>query len=250
MAGTTLRVGRSRGAFSGILLVLLGIWGGLVPMVGPSLHYAYTPDKNWTLTSGRIWLELLPAGVAVISGILLLFSRFRPAALVGACLAAASGAWFMLGSLLVRIWMRTPPAQGVPVGSSLVRVLEQIGFFTGLGAVIVFIAAIALGRLSVVSARDVRLAERASTSQPDTAATRATTPKTPVTAPPVALDEPAPEPVAASRPSPRATTARAPMAALTRIASRNKPAASGADPTTEPSSLPKRERVDSGASSS
>jgi hypothetical protein len=246
MAGTTLRVGRSRGAFSGILLVLLGIWGGLVPMVGPSLHYAYTPDKNWTVTSGRIWLELLPAAVAVIGGILLLSSRFRPAALVGACLATVSGGWFMFGRSLARIWMRTPPAQGVPVGGSVARVLEQIGFFTGLGAVIVFIAAIALGRLSVVSARDLRLAERASTIQPDTPATAT---KTPVTMSPAAMNEPATEPATTPRSSTR-TAAKAPMAALTRIASRNKPATSEAGSETGSSSLPKRERVESGANSS
>jgi hypothetical protein len=39
--------------------------------------------------------------------------------------------------------------------------VEQIGFFTGLGIVIVLFAAMALGRLSVISVRDARLAERA-----------------------------------------------------------------------------------------
>jgi hypothetical protein len=46
--------------------------------------------------------------------------------------------------------------------SNLGYVAEWIGFFTGLGVVITFLAAGALGRMSVVSARDVhrrRLAE-------------------------------------------------------------------------------------------
>ena len=34
MAGM-LRVPRSRGALSGVLLVLLGLWGGLIAFVGP-----------------------------------------------------------------------------------------------------------------------------------------------------------------------------------------------------------------------
>ena len=42
MAGM-LKVSRSRGALSGVLLVLLGIWGGLIPLVGPYVNYAYTP---------------------------------------------------------------------------------------------------------------------------------------------------------------------------------------------------------------
>ena len=45
MAGT-LRVRRSRGALSGLLLVLLGIWGALIPFVGPYFHYAYTPRPS------------------------------------------------------------------------------------------------------------------------------------------------------------------------------------------------------------
>ena len=60
----TMRVVRSRGALSGFLLLLLGIWGALIPFVGPYFHYAYTPERrrgSWT--SGRFWLEVLP-GVA------------------------------------------------------------------------------------------------------------------------------------------------------------------------------------------
>ena len=46
-----LRVPRSRGALNGGLLVLLGIWGGLIAFVGPYFHYAYTPDKAFTYTT-------------------------------------------------------------------------------------------------------------------------------------------------------------------------------------------------------
>ena len=43
-----LRMRRSRGALSGFLLVLLGLWGALIPFIGPDFHYAYTPDAAWT----------------------------------------------------------------------------------------------------------------------------------------------------------------------------------------------------------
>src|SRR5580658_6980607 len=112
MAGTTLRVPRSRGAFSGVLLILLGIWGALVPMIGPYLHYAYTPDRAWTVTSGRVWLEFAPAAGAIM----MLGSRFRPAALTGATLAGVSGAWFAFGSAVTRLWMRKAGGEGTPVG--------------------------------------------------------------------------------------------------------------------------------------
>src|SRR5260370_1022494 len=37
------RILRSRGAASGVLLMLLGAWGALVPFIGPYFGYAYTP---------------------------------------------------------------------------------------------------------------------------------------------------------------------------------------------------------------
>ena len=43
-----LRIPRSRGALSGVLLVLLGAWGGVIAFVGPYFHYAYTPDSAWS----------------------------------------------------------------------------------------------------------------------------------------------------------------------------------------------------------
>jgi hypothetical protein len=153
MAGM-LKVSRSRGALSGVLLLLLGIWGGLIPLVGPYVHYAYTPDHAWRITSGRIWLEILPAAGAVLGGFILLISRLRPMALFGASLAAASGAWFAVGSALAPIWTTALPAQGRPLGGQFARAMEQIGFFAGLGVVIVCIASVALGRLSLVSVRD------------------------------------------------------------------------------------------------
>jgi hypothetical protein len=152
MAGT-LRVRRSQGALSGVLLVLLGIWGALIPFVGPYFHYAYAPDRAWVVTSGRMWLEVLPGVVALAGGVVVLMSRFRPAAVLGAWLAALAGAWFAVGSLIAGRWARLPGA-GAPVGGSARAALEQIGFFTGLGVAIVFVAALALGRFTVVAARD------------------------------------------------------------------------------------------------
>jgi hypothetical protein len=241
MAGTTLRVHRSRGAFGGVLLILLGIWGGIIPLIGPYLHYAYTPDRTWVVTNGRIWLEFLPAAGTVIGGIMMLASKFRPAALVGASLAAASGAWFAFGSVIARLWMHTPPAEGTPVGGSFARAVEQIGFFTGLGAVIICVAAIALGRLSVISARDVRLAERlAERLAADESRVGRRTADLPVTSTsPAVPDTTAP----ATGPS---TARKAPLAALTRIASRNKQDA----PSTDTDADSARERVSSGSGSS
>jgi hypothetical protein len=155
-----LRVRRSRGVLSGLLLVLLGIWGALVPFVGPYFHYAYTPDKAWTYTTGRLWLEILPGAAAVLGGLIVLVSSYRPFAHFGAWLAALSGAWFALGGLIARTWIGMHMDPGTPVGGAAARAGEQIGFFTGLGVAIVLLAAMTMGRFSVISVSDVRRAAR------------------------------------------------------------------------------------------
>jgi hypothetical protein len=155
----TLRVQRSRGVLSGVLLVLLGIWGALIPFVGPYFHYAYTPDRSWAYTAERMWLEILPGVAAILGGLTVIISAHRAVAILGAWLAAIAGAWFAVGTLIAVLWT-SAPAVGTPVGSKDRVMLEQIGFFIGLGVVIVFVAAVALGRFTVVAARDARLAKR------------------------------------------------------------------------------------------
>lgn len=152
-----LQVPRSRGAASGLLLVLLGIWGGLVPFLGPVFGYAFTPDDAWHFTWGRFWLEVLPAIATVLGGLWLLASANRISGWFGAWLAAAGGAWFIVGPEVSRLWNDGTMAAGSPASSTdLGQVAEWVGFFLGLGAVIVFLAALALGRMSVVGIRDVR----------------------------------------------------------------------------------------------
>jgi len=159
MAGI-LRVPRSRGALSGVLLILLGAWGALIPLVGPYFHYAYTPDRAWSLSSGRVWLEIAPGAATMVGGLIVLVTRLRPVAMFGAWLAAFGGAWFAVGSTVSPLWNKGAVSGiGLPVGGTIAQAAERIGFFTGLGVAIVFVAAIVIGRLSVVAVRDARFAE-------------------------------------------------------------------------------------------
>ena len=180
-----LRVPRTRGVASGVLLILLGFWGALAPFVGPYFHFAYTPDTAWAFTAGRFWLEILPGTVTVIGGLVLLVSAFRPAAMVGAILAAAAGTWFALGSLIAPLWTGYGPVgpyaipaalyPGNPVGGPIHIVAERLAFFTGLGLVIVAISSVAFGRLTVVGAREAQMAtSRAAVEEPAPASTTTT----------------------------------------------------------------------------
>src|SRR5438876_1264382 len=92
------RVPRTRGAASGALLVLLGAWAALAPMIGPYFNLAYTPAANsaWYWTAARGWLEVLPGLVVILGGLLLLASASRAVTMVGGWLAAAGGAWLVV----------------------------------------------------------------------------------------------------------------------------------------------------------
>lgn len=156
-----MRIPRSRGAVSGLLLVLLGIWAGLIPFVGPYFNYEFSSDQSWVITWDRVWLDVLPAAALFLGGLILLASRHRVAGAVGAWLAIVGSAWFAGGPAASLLWdAGLGPASpiGPPVGSNGVHVLEYIGFFYGVAALGMALAAFALGRLSVVGVRDLEYA--------------------------------------------------------------------------------------------
>jgi len=160
MAGM-LQMRRSRGAASGFLLVLLGLWGALIPFIGPYFHYAFTPDTAWTYSTARLWLEILPGAAVFLGGILLMIATGRHVALFGAVLAAAAGAWFTLGTILSPLWNNHVTLGGSPASSTqFMRIMEQLGFFSALGLVIMFVAAAAFGRIMSV-ASGIRAVETA-----------------------------------------------------------------------------------------
>ncbi|MDW5613679.1 hypothetical protein [Mycolicibacterium sp. D5.8-2] len=161
-----MQIPRSRGAVSGLLIVALGVWGALAPFVGPLFDFAFTPDRPWAWTQGRGWLEVLPGLVAVFGGLLLFVSRNRATAMLGGWLAVAAGAWFVVGRAVAG--PLGLGGAGQPVADSETKqVWLELTYFSGLGALIVFLAALAVGRLSVRTARDIAYREaRVDTAEP------------------------------------------------------------------------------------
>jgi hypothetical protein len=145
----------SRGHVTGSMLMLLGAWGALVPFIGPYFGYAYTPDKAWAYTSGRLWLSVLPGAAAFLGGLLVLASD--GAAAFGAFLAVLGGTWLVIGQPVAafalagrHISAGSPVAgSGAIFGPATMRFLETLGFFYGLGVVVIFLAAVALGEVVV-----------------------------------------------------------------------------------------------------
>jgi hypothetical protein len=159
VGGGRLRIARSRGAASGILVIVLGAWGALVPFLGPAFDFAYDQDQGAAWSAARGWLEVVPGVVAVIGGLLLLRSQNRAAAMLGGWLSVIAGAWFVVGRVMATTL--TIGEIGRPVAETETKAAWlELTYFYGLGAVIVFVGAMALGRLSVLSVRDVGYAEK------------------------------------------------------------------------------------------
>src|SRR5690349_16180045 len=117
-----MRIPRSRGAVSGVLLIALGAWGALAPLIGPSFDFTTDSASTWSFTNDTIWLSVVPGVAAIVGGFLLLTSANRASAAFGAWLGIAAGAWFVAGDQLT--------------GLSVSRAgeFELLAAFEGLGA--------------------------------------------------------------------------------------------------------------------
>jgi hypothetical protein len=146
----------------GFLLVALGVWGAIVPFVGPEFSYPFPAGSDigsweWSETTWR--LSLLPGIGAVYGGLILLglLGSVRIAPAVGALIALASGAWFVLGSEFSRLWT-TPPPDGT--GSDWMVIATNLGYHEGLGLAIVALSALALGMLALLPERAAKTQEQ------------------------------------------------------------------------------------------
>jgi len=143
-----MRIARSTGRLSGAAIVLLGIWGALIPFVGPYFDYSFGVNSSWHYTSDRLWLSILPGVVAVLAGVVLFFATTRVSGILGGWLAILAGAWFAVGPAVSLTWEHGQGPIGPPLFGTTRQALELIGYFYGVGALIVALGAFAVGRFS------------------------------------------------------------------------------------------------------
>jgi hypothetical protein len=155
------RIPRRRGVVCGLLLILLGLWGGLAPFVGPYFHIGYTPDKVWDYNNGRLYYSIVPAAAVLLGGLLAAVTRNRGLGVFGGLLAALGGAWLAIGQGFTAIVLKRSIASGKPIlrsGETLTSLhayVEMLALFAGLGLLVVFIAALVMGRFSLLAAADL-----------------------------------------------------------------------------------------------
>lgn len=149
-----MRLSRTTGAGAGLLVLILGLWAGFVPFVGPYFHYGFSPDATWHFTLDRLWLNILPAVAVVLGGLMMIGAVRRASGVFGSWLALVGGVWLLLGPSVSLFWGHTAPGVlqsgiGTPLGGHYRTAAEMIGAFYGVGALITMIAAFALGRFAL-----------------------------------------------------------------------------------------------------
>jgi hypothetical protein len=151
-----MRIARSRGALAGVMLVLLGLWGAAAPFIGPHIGFASSTDgATWTAERG--WLQVLPGAATTLGGLVLAASRNRAIAMLGAWVSLAGGVWFIVGSAVAdQLGLIDVKARSVTDGAGT---WVELSRFAGVGALVVFFAAVSIGRMSVRSLRDIRRAD-------------------------------------------------------------------------------------------
>jgi hypothetical protein len=139
---------RSTGMASGLLVMVLGIWGALIPFIGPYFDYSFGTNTTWHFTTDRLWLDILPGALAVLAGVLLLMAASRAAGILAGWLGVIAGAWFAVGPAVSVTWESGTGPIGRPLFGSTRQMLELVGYFYGLGALIVALAAFSIGRFA------------------------------------------------------------------------------------------------------
>jgi hypothetical protein len=156
---SVLAIPRTRGMITGLCLVVLGVWGGIIPFVGPYFGYAFISHQAWHFTYGRLWLSILPGVATLLGGLMLLRAGNRITAAFAGWVAAAAGAWFVIGPEVSRLWNHGFSQTGKPLGGYVRQTFEWLGYHYALGTAVALLAAFAIGRVSVTAARDVLAAE-------------------------------------------------------------------------------------------
>ncbi len=152
---------RSRGAVSGSLLIILGIWVAIVPFVGPLFDYTIGPTSAWEWTLGRLWLNVLPGAVAILAGLVVTGAARQVSIGTAGWAAAIAGGWIVVGPQVSRVWNDGFVQSGAAGGDTNMQVLEVLGYSLLVGSVIAALGAFALGRASIGGADEVRRASEA-----------------------------------------------------------------------------------------
>jgi hypothetical protein len=133
----------------GILMILLGVWGGIVPYVGPIFGYSADGSSSWVWNSSHGILALVPGAAGVVAGLIVLSRASRSTVGGGriglafaGLLATAAGGWFVIGPPAWRVIHSTTYF----VSAAPLRELAfVVGYSLGVGLLLVWCGAFVVG---------------------------------------------------------------------------------------------------------
>lgn len=99
-----------RSALAGMLVMLVGAWGGAAAYFGPKIGIGPMGDSAWHWSTAHTVLSLIPGAAAVVGGLLILFgARLLAGGMqrVGGLLAFGAGGWFVLGAAVYPVFYGT-----------------------------------------------------------------------------------------------------------------------------------------------
>ena len=145
-----LRVARSSLFMVGLVGVLISVWGGIIPFLGPTFGYRADGSGSWHWNLAHTVLAFSPAIVGIFAGMLILArapgtvqrsSRFGLG--LAGLLALAAGGWFVVGPWA---WLLTLGSSSYLVPATPLRTLANLlGYSFGPGLILVACGAFALG---------------------------------------------------------------------------------------------------------
>ena len=131
----------------GVLTLLVGAWGGIVPFVGPL--FGFTADGSvawyWNMPHALLWLAPGAAAVmaaAVMLGALPRTGLGRMSALWAGGLTVLAGAWFVIGPEAWPVMVRS--AGVFAPGGAMRSFLHMIGYSFGPGVLLIAFGALTM----------------------------------------------------------------------------------------------------------
>ena len=127
-----------------VLLMALGAWVFLAPLVGPYFSFGLDTPHRWQFSSDHWTLSLLP-GIAIFVGGLMMAIPSRFSGWLAGLISVAGGVWLVIGPSLHATWS-SHTFQPLP-GSDWMTAARWIGDLYGAGALAIYLGALAQGML-------------------------------------------------------------------------------------------------------
>lgn len=137
-----------RAALTGMLMMVIGAWGGAVAYFGPVIGLAPAGSRSWQWTTAHTVLSLAPGAAAFAGGLMVMLGSrllFGGLQRLGALLAFGAGGWFVLGAAVYPVFYGTSaPGYGHVPGEHLMNLAAVAAYGAGVGIALCLLSGVAM----------------------------------------------------------------------------------------------------------